>query len=161
MDAQTIESTIKAYMQQIIHMSLATVGADGRPWVCELHYAVDDELNIYWMSSQTARHSQEVVSNPHVSGTIVTQHFLDQMPRAVQFEGTVEVLTAVTPDHSAYKAYVTRYLNRAAVLNSDYQSDEPAARRLYKITVSDYYLIDGITTGKIEKLHLSWKAAKA
>lgn len=148
---------IRNYISQVIHMSLGTVGEDCRPWVCELHYAFDDELNLYWVSARDARHSQEVAANPNVSGTIVVQHFLDQMPRGVQFEGTVEVLEDVTPEHPAYKTYVGRFPSRASFIDKGYASDESNARRIYKVSVSDYYLIDGIATGRIEKHHLPWK----
>ncbi len=41
-----IEKTIRNYLPQIVHMSLAT-HTDGKPWVCEVHFATDNELNIY------------------------------------------------------------------------------------------------------------------
>lgn len=151
------EQVIRNYLTQIIHMSLGTVGEDGRPWVCEVHFAFDDELNLYWVSMGDARHSQEVTANPQVAGTIAVQHFLDQMPRAVSFEGTAEVLEDVTPEHLAFKTYVARYPSRAEALQEAYASDDPNGRRIYKVTVSDYYLVDVIATGKLEKHHLPWK----
>ena len=151
------ERTVKDYLSQVIHMSLATVGEGGRPWVCEVHFAFDDELNLYWVSMGDARHSQEVKANPQVAGTIAVQHFLDQMPRAVSFEGTAEVLEDVTPEHPAYKTYVARFPSRAQVITEAYTSDDPNGRRIYKVTVSDYYLVDGIATGKLEKHHMPWK----
>jgi len=154
MDNQQIEQTIRSYLPQVIHMSLATV-ADNKPWVCELHYAYDDELNIYWMSAQQVRHSREVAANPQVAGNVVTQHHLQQLVRGVYFEGRAEMLAEVDENSTAYKVYSTRFGDRAAAILPAYQDAE--GPRIYKLTVSDFYLVDGMTTGKPQKLHLPWK----
>ena len=150
-----IEQTIRQYLPNIIHMSLATV-ADGKPWAFEVHYAFDDELNLYWVSEQTARHSQELMANPHVSGTIVTQHIPDQPPLGVSFEGTVEVLEDIGTDHPGFKAYAARFASRAQIVEDDYIERTPTGRRIYKVTVNDYYL-SGVIDGKMGKEHLPWK----
>lgn len=46
-----IEKTIRNYFPQVIHMSLATC-ADNKPWICEVHYVFDNELNLYFRSTQ-------------------------------------------------------------------------------------------------------------
>ncbi|HET7640788.1 MAG TPA: pyridoxamine 5'-phosphate oxidase family protein, partial [Ktedonobacteraceae bacterium] len=75
-------------------MSLGTC-ADGRPWVCEVHFMYDDDLNLYMRTRTTTRHAQEIQMNPQVAGDIVTQHFLNQKPRGVYFEGQAELLDGV------------------------------------------------------------------
>lgn len=159
MDNKQIEQIIRSYLPQIVHMSLATVGADGRPWVCEVHYSFDDELNLYWGSVQTTRHSREVLANGHVAGNIVTQHHLDQQVRAVSFEGTAEMLQGITDQHPAYQAFARRFPVQAGHLLEAYTRDDETSARLYKITVNDYYLTDGYgKPGWPEKHHLTWKA---
>jgi uncharacterized protein YhbP (UPF0306 family) len=153
MDDQAIEKVIREYLPQVIHMSLATV-ADGKPYVCELHYVFDDELNLYWVSVPQVRHSKEVVQNPNVAGNIVTQHHLNQLVRGISFEGTAEALRDIDENHPAYKLYAQRFPDRAQSVLDGYSS--PEGRRIYKITVHDYWLIDGLS-GKPEKHHLAWK----
>ena len=153
MDDKQIEQIIRDYLPQIIHMSVATVEG-GKPWVFEVHYGFDDDLNLYWMSSQKVRHSQEVAKNANVSGNIVVQHFLGQLARGVAFEGQVEVIEGIDEDHPAYKAYANRFADRADKVLSAYANPEGA--RIYKVHVSDYYLIDGLRTGSPEKHHLKW-----
>jgi len=149
------ERVIRSYLPQVIHMSLATV-ADGRPWVCEVHYAYDDELNLYFSSSMNSRHSQELERNPHVAGNIVTQHFLKQNVRCVSFEGTAERLDEIDESHPGYIAYAKR-LDKGSQLVQVAKREGSA--RLYKIAVSDFYLADGLESNPPQKFHLPWGQA--
>ncbi len=153
MDDHTLEATIRSYVQQVIHMSVATA-SDNRPRVFEVHFAFDDDLNLYWMSSQRAQHSVDIKNNIHVSGTIVTHHFLNQKPRGVAFDGDATVIDVIDEDSNAYKAYVARFADRGAGILSTYEKPEGA--RLYKIAVEDFYLIDGLGDGPPVKHHLKW-----
>lgn len=67
-------------------MSLGTTDADG-VWVSDVIYVHDDELNIYWVSLPSARHSQAIEVNPAVAGTITASWDLGK-ERALQFSGT-------------------------------------------------------------------------
>jgi len=151
-----VEQIIRDYLNDVVHMSCASVGTDGRPWAWEVHFAFDDDLNLYWVSVPAVRHSQELAANPHIAGTIVKQHALGEVPRGVSFEGTVEVLQDVTAEHPAFKAYTSRFADRTEAVLDGYAHDGPGARRIYKISVSDYYLADTIRTGRPEKHHLAW-----
>ena len=91
MENAEIERIIREYIDQVVHMSLGTC-VDNKPWVCEVHFAVDDELNIYFRSVKNNRHGQEILQNPHVAGNIITQHFKNQKIRGVYYEGTAELL---------------------------------------------------------------------
>jgi len=153
MNNEQIEKTIREYIEQIIHMSLATT-VDGKPWVCEVHFSFDDELNLYFRSEMSRRHSQELEQNPHVAGNIVTQHFKNQKVRGVYFEGTAERLTEVTENDPAFTSVQKRYgnANIQAVAK-----DSKSGPSYYRISVSDWYLLDGYDAWPPEKHHLSWK----
>jgi uncharacterized protein YhbP (UPF0306 family) len=159
MDNTQTEQIIRQYLPQVIHMTAASVGSKGKPWSWEVHYAFDDDLNVYWVSSTAARHSQELAKNPNISGTIVVQHFLNQMGRGVSFEGMAERIEAVDEGHPGFVAYTSRFPDRKQPLLDGYANNEPGARRLYKATVTDFYLADGIATGKLGKFHLLWGSA--
>ena len=64
-----IEKLIREYLPQIIHLSLGT-SANNKPWVCEVHFAYDESLNLYYRSLTLRRHSQEIAENPNF-GNIV------------------------------------------------------------------------------------------
>lgn len=154
MNKDEIEKVIREYLPQIIHMSLATVKGN-KPWVCEVHFSYDDDLNLYFVSSSKTRHAQEIVANPNVAGNIVTQHHKDQSVRCVDFEGKAEVLSKVTKDHPAYLAYVQRYGESEGLLNEIRKDGDV---RFFKISVHNYYLFDSYK-GPRTKNHLPWKEA--
>jgi uncharacterized protein YhbP (UPF0306 family) len=154
MNAKEIEATIREYIDQVVHMSLATV-KDNKPWVCEVHFYYDDELNIYFTSSKNSRHAQELIANPFVAGNIVTQHFKNQKVRCVDFEGKAEMLAGDDAE-IAYRAYVARYGESEGLLNEIRKDGEV---RSFKISVQDFYLFDSYGTGR-EKLHLPWMSEK-
>ena len=124
MDDAEVQKVIRDYLSQVIHMSLATC-VDGRPWVCEVHVAYDNDLNLYWVSSQDRRHSQEVRQNPQVAGNIITQHFLNQKVRGVYFEGQAEQLEGVDKTHPGYQAYAKRFSSRLEMLEAMLKADGP------------------------------------
>lgn len=133
-------------------MSLATV-KDNKPWVCEVHFAYDDELNLYFISDQSTRHSQEIRENKYVSGNIVIQHQEGEKPSGVYFEGVAQQLEDVADDDIARTAYATRYPNYP--FWQDVGST--GSRRIYKIKVTDFYVFD--VRGNFEKpgkQHMSW-----
>ena len=153
MDTQQIEATIREYIPQVLHMSLGT-SSNNKPWVCEVHFSYDDELNLYFRSTTDRRHCQDIADNPLVAGNIVTQHFKNQKVRGVYFEGEAEVLQDVDENHPAYKAVAARY-GKASKIEAAMPDDIP---RYYKITVKNWYLFDSYGPAPVDKYHLPWKS---
>ncbi len=146
-----VEATIRKYLPQVIHMSLATCTGN-KPWICEVHFAYDDGLNLYWCSTPQRRHSQEISANPHVAGNMVTQHHLGQKVRGVYFEGLAKELEPIDANHPAYKLYCARFGDRPDLIAD---AVRPDGGRFYQVTVSDFYLFDGYD-GPSNKYHLPW-----
>ena len=147
-----VEKTIREYLPQVIHMSLATVSGN-KPWVCEVHYAYDDALNLYFVSGTNRRHSEELRNNAHVAGNIVTQHFLNQKVRGVYFEGTAEELGDIDEMHRAYQTYTKRYADSPQLVKI---ARAEGGARFYKVSVSDWYVLDGYVNDPPQKFHLPW-----
>ena len=148
-----IEQFIRGYTSDVVHMSLGTC-ANGKPWVCEVHFTYDDELNIYFMSLPATRHGQEIAANSNVSGNIVRQHAKGEKPSGVYFEGTAEKLVETGEDSFVHKLYVER-LGFHPLLAKMVEADGP---RFYKITISDFYVFDATgTLGPPQKYHLEWR----
>ena len=134
-------------------MSLATC-VENKPWICEVHYVFDNELNFYFRSTPQRRHSLEIAKNSHVAGNIVTQHFLGQKVRGVYFEGVAERLVNVNEDHIAYKLYCERFGTNEDILA---EAEKDTGHGFYKIIVNKFVLFDGHESSPSRKHELSWK----
>lgn len=154
MDDRQVESIIREYITQTVHLSLGT-SRNNKPRVFEVHFAFDDKLNLYFVSSMNARHSQDIRDNPVVAGTIVTQHFLHQNVRAVYFEGTCEQLEDLPDDDLAVVTYEERFGSGSQVAQA---ARKEGTARFYKITVKAFWLIEGYDHKPAQKFELSWRS---
>jgi uncharacterized protein YhbP (UPF0306 family) len=146
-----IEQAIRDYLPDILHLSLAT-SQDNKPWVCELHFGYDEDLNLYFRSFTSRRHSQEIAANPYVAGDIVTQHDVTEKPRGIYFEGMAKMI-----ETDAERADIIKYFSRLRVRESALEeAKKPDGAQFYKITVSDYYVFDTRESSPSRKYHLSW-----
>ncbi len=150
-----VEGVLRDYISQVLHLSLGTA-ADGKPWVCEVHFAYDDELNLYFLSKPATRHCQEIAANPNVAGNIIVQHGPMDIPRGVYFEGTAEQIPRVEETDTAFVVYDER-LKRGEWILRDRDVEEGA--RMYKISVTDWYLFDARESKPAQKYHLAWPKA--
>lgn len=148
-----VEQTIREYLPQTFHMSLGT-SRDNKPWVCEVHFAFDDDLNLYWRSTPDRRHSQEIADNPNVAGNIVVQHPLDLAPRGVYFEGKAKLLGEGAELDAAFKALSER--NGTTQEKLDEALADPTAHQFYKVAVDTFYLFDGRESSPGQKYELPW-----
>jgi nitroimidazol reductase NimA-like FMN-containing flavoprotein (pyridoxamine 5'-phosphate oxidase superfamily) len=53
------------------NMTVATVGADGAPWVSPVFFVADSDGDLYWTSETTARHSQHIRETGQAAVVIV------------------------------------------------------------------------------------------
>jgi uncharacterized protein YhbP (UPF0306 family) len=93
------------HLQEAYVMQLAT-SKDGQPWVCNVHFYADDDLNLYWFSNTNTRHSKDIAANPRVAVAVAVH---TEMPLiGVQLEGDAELcdLAACEP---ALRAYGVRH----------------------------------------------------
>ena len=151
-----IEKIVRENIDKTVHMSLAT-SKDNKPWVCEVHFAYDENLNLYFRSLSSRRHSQEIVANPSVAGNIVRQHELGEYPLGVYFEGTAELLGPGPDQQKAFECIKARLKADDSILE---EAQNPEGHQFYKITVSKYYVfgkLDG-TGGK--KYELQWNGGQ-
>jgi uncharacterized protein YhbP (UPF0306 family) len=132
-----VEQTIREYLPGILHMSLGTC-VENMPWVCEVHFVYDDDLNIYWRSKPSRRHSQEIARNPNVAANIVQQHGKGDKPRGLYVEGTAQQVN-IEPNSAVHSLFHDRLGDFAADLSD---LDEDDGRKFYKLTVSKWYLFD-------------------
>lgn len=139
---KALKKLIQDYLKEAKMMQLATVGKDGKPWVCNVWFAADKDLNVYWFSSVTRRHSEEIMQNPHVAAAICLPQTPTDKPRGLQLEGTAELLTKPADVAKAMKNYVGRVFNLKQVKDFMAHLDRP--HRFYRIKVDNFVLFDAV-----------------
>ena len=151
-DLIDIEALVLEHIQKTIHMSLGT-STNNVPWVCETHFAYDQNLNLYFRSKPTTRHSIEIAANAVVAGNIVKQHQLSDSVVGVYFEGTAEMLQNVTLESAAYKS-----MAQCGIAGPDAieEAMDPEGHKFYKITVKNWYVFGKFGTQSGEKYSLEW-----
>ena len=147
-----LEQVVREYIEKSIHMSFATA-KDNRPWVCELHFTYDDDLNLYFRSLKTRRHSMEIAENPYVSGTIIKQHQPGESPHGIYFEGTAKLCDDPSEFQRIYEFFKRRLGSAEAIVEEAKRED---GHQFYKVTVSDWYTFGKFGGDSIEKRHLPW-----
>jgi uncharacterized protein YhbP (UPF0306 family) len=147
-----VEKIVREYLPDIIHMSLAT-SKDNKPWVCEVHYAFDDDLSLYFRSLTSRRHSQEIVDNSSVAGNIVRQHQPGEYPLGVYFEGTASLLEPGPDQDKAYDVLNNRFKSGEKVLK---EAQNPDGHQFYKIEVRSWYVFGNLDGSGGKKYELSW-----
>lgn len=84
---------IKTIIQEILEkghvMSLATLD-EGGIWVSDVVYIFDDNLTIYWMSDPYVRHSQAILKNQQVAGTITISTKSKEPNLGIQISGIAQ-----------------------------------------------------------------------
>jgi len=136
-----LKQLIQNYLKEAKLMQLATANGD-QPWVCSVWFAADNDLNIYWFSSLTRRHSQEVSNNKKVAGAIVLPQTPADPPRGLQFEGTAELVTNPKDIVKATSLYVGRIFSLETIKTFMKNKDKP--HRFYKITPTQFVLFDTV-----------------
>jgi uncharacterized protein YhbP (UPF0306 family) len=102
-----LRQLVEEYLKEARMMQVATA-KDGQPWACTVYFAFDKELNLYWISTPTRRHSLEIENNSKVAGVIVLPHKPGQEVRGIQFEGVAKSL-GKKESMNALKHYMLRF----------------------------------------------------
>lgn len=134
-----LKSLIKDYLNIAKLMQLAT-SLENQPWVCNVWFASDSNLNIYYFSSITRRHSKEVLKNNKVAGAIALPHTPDDSPRGLQFQGVVEVLGKQADIDKAISVYAGRIFSRGKI--KEFMEHKEKPHRFYRIKPTQFILFD-------------------
>lgn len=152
-----IEKVIREYLPEVVHMSLGTC-ANGKPWVCEVHFAYDDDLNLYFRSLTSRRHSQEIAQNPNVAGNIVRQYELGDHPVGVYFEGVAEQLEPGPAQDKAFTCINDRLKTGEGILEEAQRAD---GHQFYKITIQNWYVFGKLDGERAQKYTLEWNGGRS
>ncbi|MBI2798584.1 pyridoxamine 5'-phosphate oxidase family protein [Candidatus Saccharibacteria bacterium] len=147
-----VEKVIRDYLPDVIHMLLGTC-AGNKPWVCEVHFVYDNDLNLYWRSLTSRRHSREIDSNPKVAGNIVRQHTLDDYPHGIYFEGRAEKIDVEAERNKAFPLFQKRLNCDEGILEEAKRED---GHQFYKVNVDSWYAFGKFGGYKGQKFELKW-----
>lgn len=152
-----VEKIIREYLPGVIHMSLAT-SKDNKPWVCEVHYAFDEDLNLYFRSTTDRRHSQEIAENAYVAGNVAKQCALGEGCKGVvDFEGTAKMLKPGEDLNVAFYCLNERFKIGKEKLE---EAKDPDGHQFYKITVENWCIFGNFDGQGAKKYQLEWKGGQ-
>lgn len=131
---------IKKYLKEARVMHLAT-SVNNKPWVCNVHFYADDDNNIYWISTEARRHSQEIAQNPNVAATIkVHEDKPDEMyVIGLSVEGTAELLTE--EETKKIGPHYVKKLDKVSTLVEDILSGKNP-HKFYRLKPTNFVLFD-------------------
>lgn len=137
-----IKKLIKEYLNEANLMQLATV-SNGKPWICSMWFVVDEDLNLYFFSSITTRHSQEISKDSSVAVAICLPHIpTENKVRSIQLEGTAELLTDPNDIETAIGHCVERIFTLEQIKQFMSHPNEP--HRFYRIKPTKIILTDTV-----------------
>jgi uncharacterized protein YhbP (UPF0306 family) len=153
--SMNIEEIIREYIGKSIHMSLGT-SRDNKPWVCEVHFVYDQDLNLYFRSLASRRHSEEIAANPFVSGNIVKQHVAGEYPHGIYFEGSAEMMESEEERRKVFHLFTEQGVPEAALADAAKED----GHKFYKITVGNWFAFGKFSGDKGQKYTLPWHGGK-
>lgn len=132
---------IEDCLKEVKLMQLATSAGD-QPWACSIWFAADFDLNIYYFSSITRRHSEEVLKNNKVAGAIVLPQSPNDRPRGLYFQGVAEVLENQEDIDKAISVYVDRIFSREKI--KEFMESKTHPHSFYRIKPTKFVLFDAV-----------------
>jgi uncharacterized protein YhbP (UPF0306 family) len=107
-DDAALRARIDEVLGRQATVTLATVGADGRPWAATVFFATDAALNLYFVTDPRTRHGRDLVAGGPVAGAIQPDvHTWDDV-LGVQLEGRATVLEGPARDR-ALACYLAKF----------------------------------------------------
>lgn len=136
MDKASVEK-IYSLLTECNVMSLATCD-DNTPWAASVFFVADDVFNLYFISGQSSRHSQNGATNSRVAVTINKDHSDWFTISGLQIEGSVSVSPAQERER-----VLALYLNKFPNLSRlrDNPSNEQEKLIVDRLMASDFYCL--------------------
>jgi uncharacterized protein YhbP (UPF0306 family) len=97
---------ILSYFNNARVMQLASVAGDS-PWICSVYFVADDDMNLYWLSLPTRRHSRDFAAHNKAAVAIVIE--LDMPVVGFQAEGTVSIVESKKQVKTVMARYIHKY----------------------------------------------------
>lgn len=102
--------TIQVFLESQSSLALATVNAAGQAEVAPLFYVSDEALNLYWLSSESSRHSVNLAARPRVAATVYPMAWNWNDIRGVQIEGEAQAVRDEMVRERMLQSYLAKFL---------------------------------------------------
>jgi nitroimidazol reductase NimA-like FMN-containing flavoprotein (pyridoxamine 5'-phosphate oxidase superfamily) len=121
-------------------LTLGTADAGGRPWTTPVFFASDGLTDVYWTSSQLARHSRNLTERPEVSLVVFDSTVEPYHGRAVYAAGTARELdgNGLRDGLGVYSAVAPTKGARSSTMD---KLTGPSPLRLYAARLSDVWIL--------------------
>lgn len=153
MNDVNVEQVVREYIDKTVHLSLATA-SDNAPWVCEVHFAYDDDLNLYFRSLKSRRHSQEIAANANVAGSIIDKYGLSEPVVGVYFEGRAKLLESSDEQQGTAAECLKARLKITDDIVEEAADED--GHQFYKISVANWYVFGRFDGSSGQKYKLEW-----
>jgi hypothetical protein len=132
---KTSVEKIHSLLKECNVMSLATC-EDNVPWAASVFFVADDAFNLYFISGQSSRHSQNGATNSRVAVTINKDHSDWFTISGLQIEGSVSV-SPVQERERVLALYLNKFPNLSSL--RDNPSNEQEKLIVDRLMTSDFY----------------------
>lgn len=138
-------------------LTLATVDASGKqPWLANMYFVADEELNLYFVSAKETNHSLHIAENDKVAFTTAwydPDNLGDR--KAIQGKGKCELMKNWGEIAKVLKLFHAKYPDWKEVINLQTIKEKLIESRPYKITPSYIKYWDDELLGEegTEELH--------
>lgn len=106
-----------------------------KPWVATVYYIVDDDLNLYFLTSPETEHGQHIAKNKHVACNIADTHQkVTDKKIGMQIQGRVSRVNAVQRIKWMFKMWHKINPGTEERLNFQNMKKKVISARIYKVT---------------------------
>jgi uncharacterized protein YhbP (UPF0306 family) len=149
----------RALLREYVHGGSVMQGATSAPWPWNCWYAADADLNLFFLSKTTRRHSVDIMRDSRVCGVII--HAIPtggpgEPVRAVHLEGDAEQVTIADLER-AFNIFASRWADARAVPSIDVLRQPDGIDRLWRIVPRAFVLFDEVNFPKSARQEiLTW-----
>lgn len=135
-----LKKLIKIYLENNRVLQLAT-SVNNKPWVCNVHYYTDKDLNFYWISTLSRRHSKEIELNMNIAVTIKVHEDTpnEQYIIGLSAEGKAELITEKKSKKIADK-YKNKLGKQQSLIDDIFAGRNP--HKFYRMKPENFVLFD-------------------
>ena len=134
---KTLVEKIHSLLKECNVMSLATC-EDNVPWAASVFFVADDLFNLYFISGQSSRHSQNATTNSRIAATINKDHSDWLTISGLQVEGSVSVSPAQERER-ILALYLAKFPSLSRL--RDNPSNEQEKLIVDRLMASDFYCL--------------------
>lgn len=100
---------LQQLLTEVPYATIATVCPDGQPWSTPLFVIFDEDLSMYWVSTPSNQHSQNILCDPRIFATVIDSHAPEGAGFGLYLQMSAQVLSNPAEIAKARKLYTSDY----------------------------------------------------